>query len=172
MDLDPKVAKIGYKFEVDPKRSIIEIRADNTAGYDVMLEKIKDRIARACTRQVILEIHNLVQLIHSILGVFLQTTEQEVGRLDRRKKPKGPIVDLATVKQAHELRILKRKLSCAEDHRPWCWVAPDGSHRVLTVFQVTLWAQLIVCNSPQILFHSNLVFFPRLMGQPPTTIPL
>jgi len=62
----------------------MEIRPGNTTSYNVMLSKVKDRIARARTRQVILEIHNLVRLFHFIFWCFLtnrstggQTTSQD-----------------------------------------------------------------------------------------------
>lgn len=53
-----------------------------------------------------------------------------------------------TIKQTWQLQLLKRKLQCAEGHHPWCWVASDGSHQAITIFQITLWAQMIVCISP------------------------
>ena len=63
MDTDPKDALLGYKFEVDPKRSIVRLASDNSATFNAMLEKTKDRIACARTRAVILEIHDLVLFI-------------------------------------------------------------------------------------------------------------
>lgn len=63
MDLDPKEATLGYKFEPDSKKTIIRLPQDDPDTFNLMLEKIKSRIARARTRAVVLEIHNLVRLI-------------------------------------------------------------------------------------------------------------
>lgn len=63
MDLDPKDAALGYKFDVDPKKSIIRLPMNNTSSFDTMLEKAKSRIARARTRAVIIEIHDLVRFV-------------------------------------------------------------------------------------------------------------
>ena len=60
MDLDPKEAILGYKFEVDPKKSIIRLPSDNLTVFNTMLEKTKARIQRARTRAVILQVHDLV----------------------------------------------------------------------------------------------------------------
>lgn len=60
MDLDPREAILGYKFESDSKRSIIRLPPNDPDIFDAMLEKIKSRISRARTRAVVLEIHNLV----------------------------------------------------------------------------------------------------------------
>ena len=63
MDLDPKEAILGYKFELDPKSSILQLPQNDPHIFDGMLEKIKSRIARARTCTVVLEIHNLVCFI-------------------------------------------------------------------------------------------------------------
>ena len=171
MDVDPRTARIGYKFEVDPKRSIREIPPGNTTGYNAMLDKVKDRIARARTRQVILEIHNLVRLFCCLSIIILTNCEKEAKRLGRKKKQNVPAPDSMTVRQTRELGILKRKLSCVDsNHRPWCWVASDGSHRSLTIFQVTLWAQLIVCGSSRALLCADTNSFSRPKGQPRTIV--
>jgi hypothetical protein len=62
MDLDPKEAALGYKFEGDAKKSIIRLPSNDSMTFDTMLDKVKSRIARARTRAVILEIHDLVGL--------------------------------------------------------------------------------------------------------------
>jgi hypothetical protein len=70
MDLDPKDAALGYKFEVDPKKTIIRLPMNDVTPFNTMLEKAKSRIARARTRAVILEIHNLVCSASSILSAI------------------------------------------------------------------------------------------------------
>ena len=66
MDLDPKDAVLGYKFEVDPKKSIIRLPSNDLVVFNTMLEKVKSRIARARTRAVVLEIHDLVCFIYFV----------------------------------------------------------------------------------------------------------
>ena len=63
MDLDPKSTRLGYKFDVEAKKSIIHLPPNDSAAFNSMLEKVKSRIARSRTRAVILEIHNLVRPI-------------------------------------------------------------------------------------------------------------
>lgn len=60
MDLNRKDAVLGYKFDVDPKKSIIQLPSNDLVTFNTMLEKVKSRMARARTRTVILEIHDLV----------------------------------------------------------------------------------------------------------------
>ena len=65
MDLDPKDAMLGYKFDIEAKKSIIHLRPDDPVAFSSMLEKVKSRIVRSRHRAVILEIHNLVYPISS-----------------------------------------------------------------------------------------------------------
>lgn len=60
MDIDPKEAVLGYKFDVDPKKSIIQLPPNDNGAFNAMLEKVKSRLACARTHAVILEIHDLV----------------------------------------------------------------------------------------------------------------
>ena len=60
MDLDPREVTLGYKFESDPKKNMIQLPQDDPDIFDAMLEKIKDCISHARTRAVVLEIYNLV----------------------------------------------------------------------------------------------------------------
>lgn len=62
MDLDPKQAVLGYKFDVEPKNTIIRLPSNDSVTFNTMLDKIKARIARARSRAVVLEIHDLVSL--------------------------------------------------------------------------------------------------------------
>ena len=66
MDLNPNEAALGYKFEGDPKTSIIWLPPDDPAIFDTMLEKVKSRTKCAWTCAVILEIYNLVRYIYSL----------------------------------------------------------------------------------------------------------
>jgi hypothetical protein len=69
MDLDPKDAVLGYKFDTDPKKSIIRLPSDGPAAFSTMVEKVRSCIACARSRVVILEIHNLVRFIHLMQSI-------------------------------------------------------------------------------------------------------
>ena len=148
MDLDPKDAMLGYKFEADPKKSIIQLPSDNLTTFNMMIEKTKSRITRARTRAVVLEIHDLVRFIRFVrtncLPINLQAAKKSLAT--PRKHVTEAVAPSLTVKQTRELKLLKEKLQCAKGHRPWCWVATDGTHRVITIPQVSLWVQMIVRN--------------------------
>ena len=60
MDLNQKDVVLGYKFDVDPKKSIIQLPSNNLVTFNTMLEKVKSCMAHTHTRTVILEIHDLV----------------------------------------------------------------------------------------------------------------
>ena len=70
MDLDLKDAVLGYKFEVDAKKSIIQLPSNNPIAFNTMLEKVKSRIARARTRAVVLEIHDLVCFVCFVYAMY------------------------------------------------------------------------------------------------------
>lgn len=150
MDIDLKDGMLGYKFESDAKKSIVRLPSNDLAAFNSMLEKAKSRIRRARTRVVILEIYDLVCLVCFACASYFLRYLQAVKRpsrssVSKKKTTEAPRPSL-TIKQTRMLQILKRKLQCAEEHRPWCWVALDGTHRVITIFQVTLWAQMVVCS--------------------------
>lgn len=59
MELDPLTAQVGYKFDNDPKRGepkVLTCEEDLRQAMDHGLEKIR----RARTRRVVMEIYNLV----------------------------------------------------------------------------------------------------------------
>jgi hypothetical protein len=70
MDLDPKDTMLGYKFEVDAKRSIVQLPLNNPVAFNTMLEKVKSRIARARTHAVVLEIHDLACFICFVYATY------------------------------------------------------------------------------------------------------
>lgn len=167
MDLNPKDAVLGYKFEVNPKKSIVQLPSNKPTSFNTILEKVKSHMGHACTRAVILEIHNLVIFMLFVtrqLLIFQQAAKWSMVALKKKQ-----IVEVTksslTVKQTHKLARLKLRLRCAEGHRLWCWVASDGTHRTITVFQITLWAQMIV-HDLLILTWPLLTYPPRPMGLP------
>lgn len=169
MDLDPKDAVLGYKFDVDPKKSIIQIPSSDLVAFNTMLDKVKSRIARACTCAVVLEIHDLAHYYlfcrEYDLTIYLQAAKQSLVASKKNKRAIEAARPSLTTKQTCELQLLKRKLRCAEEHHPWCWVAPDGTHKAITIFQVTLWAQMIV-NNVQVFTPATIDQLYRSMGQP------
>lgn len=60
MDLSPGDALLGYKLDSDAKRQMIRLPADDPTAFDTMLEKVRSKMARARSRAVVLEIHDLV----------------------------------------------------------------------------------------------------------------
>ena len=47
MDLDPKDGILGYKFEGDAKKSIVQLPSNDPVAFDSMLEKVKSVRATA-----------------------------------------------------------------------------------------------------------------------------
>ena len=166
MDLDPKEAMLGYKFTVETKTSIVRLPSNGSAIFNVMLEKIKSRIARARTRPVVLEIHNLVCLFtfYVLICSLIYSQEAKKSPVALKKKQIAGMVAQSslTINQTRELKLLKEKLHCVKGHRPWCWVAPDGTHTSITIFQISLWAQMIVCY---FLIHLNYTSLTSFLGQ-------
>ena len=60
MDINPREVTLGYKFEADAKKSIIQLPSNDPTTFDTMLEKVRSCIARAHTHAVILEIDDLM----------------------------------------------------------------------------------------------------------------
>ncbi|KAF9781634.1 hypothetical protein BJ322DRAFT_1023023 [Thelephora terrestris] len=134
MDTNMDDAMLGYKFDSDPKKSIIRLPSNNSTAFDTMLEKVKSRITRARTHAVVLEIHNLVS--STMLPPHMSAA--------RQKKTVEATKLSAATEQTIEFWLLLEKLrKCQENHCPWCWVVPGGIHKTMTVFQVTLWAKMI-----------------------------
>ncbi|KAF9789323.1 hypothetical protein BJ322DRAFT_1018008 [Thelephora terrestris] len=126
-----------------PKKSIIRLPSNNSTAFDTMLKKVKSRITRACTHAVVLEIHNLVS--STTLPPHMAAKRQSAAR---QKKTVKATKSSATTEQTTKFRLLSEKLrKCQENHRPWCWVAPGGIHKTMTVFQVTLWAKMIASGT-------------------------
>ena len=73
MDLNPSDATLGYKFDTDPKRSIIQLSSNDSVTFDTMLEKAKSKIAHARSCPVVLKIHNLVCIVCFIITVIFLT---------------------------------------------------------------------------------------------------
>lgn len=81
MDLIPEEAILGYKFDVDSKRNIILLPQNGPDVFNSMLDKTKSRIARARTRAVVLEIHDLVRSIWFSGWTTYQFTHRQPNRL-------------------------------------------------------------------------------------------
>jgi hypothetical protein len=89
MDLDPKDVALGYKFDVDPKNSIVRLPSNDLAAFNKMLEKIKSRIVRTHTRAMILEIHELVCLTHSIEIIGCSFVDRRANDPQWQRKKSG-----------------------------------------------------------------------------------
>ena len=81
--------------------------------------------------------------------------------MTRRKKQVAEATTLPslTIDQTRELKLLRAKLQCSKGHRPWCWVASDGTHQAVSIPQITLWVQMIVRDALRVLVVLQLIHF-------------
>jgi hypothetical protein len=78
MDLDPSEAQLGYKFNTDRARDDPN-QLSNELQLREAMEQGERLLIRARTHEVILEIHNLVSVLHSVLRYIL-TYQLHSGR--------------------------------------------------------------------------------------------
>ena len=107
MDLDPRDATLGYKFDTDPKRSMIQLPPNDPVAFDTMLEKTKSKMARARTRSVVLEIHNLVRVL-PYWDCYVSDTRSR--QLNEHQCPLGVLPGLPAL--LRQLSTLRRQRSC------------------------------------------------------------
>ena len=83
---------------------------------------------------------------YNLIAYWLIGSQAAKQALTQKKKQSIEVIipSALTIEQIHKLKLLKAKLQCSKGHYPWCWVASDGTHRVITIAQVSLWAQMIV----------------------------
>ena len=108
----------------------------------------------------------------NFLLICSQAAKQTLPTRRRQQAAEETAPTSLTIKQTRELKFLKGKLKCSKGHLPWCWVASDGTHRVITIPQVSLWAQMIVRNVPTYPGHTTTNLLPRPTELPRLNIPL
>ncbi|KAI6127915.1 hypothetical protein EDD16DRAFT_1472874, partial [Pisolithus croceorrhizus] len=114
MDLDPKVAEIGYKYHTDQACDPPHQLSDSEQLSEAF-EHGCQLMKQACGRQVILEIHNLV----------------------------GDTQPSTVMSFASEFCKLKERLSCAQHAGKYCYVTPTSDHDALDIYKLTSWVKSI-----------------------------
>ncbi|KAI5998598.1 hypothetical protein EDD15DRAFT_2161652, partial [Pisolithus albus] len=130
MDLDPKVAELGYKYHTDRARDPPHQLSDSEQLSEAF-ERGRQLMKRARGRQVILEIHNLGSNLSS------PSVSQP------RQCASGDTQPSTVMSFASEFRKLKERLSCAQHAGKYCYVTPTGDHDALDIYKLTSWAKSI-----------------------------
>ncbi|KAH9066997.1 hypothetical protein EDB83DRAFT_2181108, partial [Lactarius deliciosus] len=134
MDISPTDALLGYKFSGDPVQAA-PYHLTNEEELREAMKKAIEKMRRARTREVFVEIHNLQLQRRRAAG----NGKRAATALENNPEPD------TTVTFSHELRELKRHLECQRHHGQYCYVSPvDGRHRPCDVYQLTLWAKQIL----------------------------
>ncbi|KIK12106.1 hypothetical protein PISMIDRAFT_45780, partial [Pisolithus microcarpus 441] len=137
MDLDPKVAELGYKYHTDRVHDPPHQLSDSEQLSEAF-EHGHQLMKWACGRQVILEIHNLLPVtVEAHAGeMMLLTCPTCTGALGGTQ--------LSTVMSfASEFHKLKERLSCAQHAGKYCYVTPTGDHDALDIYKLTSWVKSI-----------------------------
>ncbi|KAI6006008.1 hypothetical protein EDD15DRAFT_2359124 [Pisolithus albus] len=147
MDLDPKVAELGYKYHTDRARDPPHQLSDSEQLSEAF-ERGRQLMKRARGRQVILEIHNLCKPTQAMstsrksLRSAAAATELPVT-VDAHAGASGDTQPSTVMSFASEFRKLKERLSCAQHAGKYCYVTPTGDHDALDIYKLTSWAKSI-----------------------------
>ncbi|KAI6014612.1 hypothetical protein BKA83DRAFT_4499317 [Pisolithus microcarpus] len=148
MDLDPKVAELGYKYHTDRVHDPPHQLSDSEQLSEAF-EHGHQLMKWACGRQVILEIHNLCKPTQAMstnrksLWSAAAATELPVT-VEAHAGALGG-TQLSTVMSfASEFHKLKERLSCAQHAGKYCYVTPTGDHDALDIYKLTSWVKSIV----------------------------
>ncbi|KAF7966489.1 hypothetical protein HWV62_38126 [Athelia sp. TMB] len=136
MDLDPLTASLGYKYASDRVRDPPH-QLSNEQELWVAMEKGVNKIRHARTREVILEIHNLLPAQSAASAAGRKHTAAQSSAV-------GASDPDTSVSFTTELCQLKQKLQCAKHIGKYCYVDLDSNHRPLDIYQLTLWAKKIL----------------------------
>ena len=166
MDLDPLDARLGYKYASDHVRDPPH-QLSNEEELCAAMEKGCNRLQLARTREVVLEIYNLVRQPFNLMASLTPMSQSPAcaAAQGMRKHPAtessasgadGTKPDTA-VSFKTELRELKQRLQCEKHSGKYCYVDPinPGEHIALDVYKLTLWAKKIVSS---LLSHSDVIF--------------
>ncbi|KIJ96350.1 hypothetical protein K443DRAFT_10688 [Laccaria amethystina LaAM-08-1] len=138
MDLDPLEALLGYKYPGDLARQPPYRLTTNEELREAMAKRI-EKIKRARTREVFMEIHNLRPAQRAAAASTL-------GRKGRNStsQPLNSEEPDTTLTFIKELRELKRRLECQLHKGRYCFVSPiNGQHQGCDIYQLTFWAKKI-----------------------------
>ncbi|KAI5999729.1 hypothetical protein EDC04DRAFT_2908976 [Pisolithus marmoratus] len=144
MDLDPKVAELGYKYHTDwahdpPHQLSDSEQLSEAFEYGCQLMKW------ACGRQVVLEIHNLCKPTQatSTNKVSLRKATAAELPVEAHAGASGGTQPSTVMSFASEFHKLKERLSCAQHTGKYCYVTPTGDHDTLDIYKLTSWAKSI-----------------------------
>ncbi|KAI6123726.1 hypothetical protein EDD17DRAFT_1766101 [Pisolithus thermaeus] len=151
MDLDPKVAEIGYKYHTDQACDPPHQLSDSEQLSEAF-EHGCQLMKQACGRQVILEIHNLCKPTQAMstsrksLWSAAAATELPVI-VDTHPGASGDTQPSTVMSFASEFCKLKERLSCAQHAGKYCYVTPTSDHDALDIYKLTSWVKSIHMSS-------------------------
>ena len=156
MDLNPDEALIGYKFHTDRAKDAPR-QLSNEAEYLAMMQEMIRRILAARTRNPVLFLHNLVRPYvlgqkHHYSHTALAQRPATHTPVSKRKRDDEPADSKecrprpsTTLDFTCEYRELQSRLRCRLHGSRPCRVDPiTADHHELNIYQLTLWARMIV----------------------------
>ena len=166
MDLDLNEASIGYKFHMDRARDPPR-ELSNELEHLAMMQEMRCKILSARTKNPVLFLHNLVGTHQSsrhnplFLTAFLQHPATH-SPSSKRKRDNDPNEDQGsrpcpstTLDFTREYRELHSRLRCKLHGGRPCRIDPVTiEHNEVNIYQLTLWARMIVCFTYQICDHN------------------
>ncbi|KAJ3979368.1 hypothetical protein F5890DRAFT_1393553, partial [Lentinula detonsa] len=165
MDLDPVSARIGYKIVPGQRARDIPYQISNKEEYRVAVTNIVDRINWARTREVFMEILNLVcKLIlfcKNLLTIFKDPPRCTVEARGMKRTNQVNDETLNTnLNFNKQLRELREHPQCQKHHGHHCYIDPiTADHRELDIATQTHWAKLIFLNQASLeRLPNNLIF--------------
>ncbi|KAJ3978691.1 hypothetical protein F5890DRAFT_1479140 [Lentinula detonsa] len=136
MDLDPVSACIGYKIVPGQRARDKPYQISNEGEYRAAVTNVVDRIDRARTREVFMEILNLDPPRRAVEARGMKRTNQVNDETLN--------TNLNFNKQLQELR---EHLQCQKHRGRHCYIDPiTADHRELDIATQTRWAKLIVAS--------------------------
>ena len=156
MDLDPSGASIGYKFHTDRAKDVPH-QLNNESEYLAMMQEMVRKVLAARTRNPVLFLHNLVRsrlLAWNIISFLFHFSQHPATHtpVSKWKRDDDPTDDKesrpcpsTTLDFTREYRELHSRLRCRLHGGRPCRVDPvTTEHDELNIYQLTLWAQMIV----------------------------
>ena len=157
MDLNATKASIGYKFHTDCAKDP-PCQLSNELEYLVMMEEMVHKTLAAQTQNPVLPLHNLVCPSFFLWRVMCSdsTSMQHPAThtpVSKHKWDDEPTNNIefhphppTTLDFTHEFRELQSRLHCRLHGGCPCHIDPvTAEHNELNIYQLTLWAWMIVC---------------------------
>ncbi|KAJ3738507.1 hypothetical protein DFH05DRAFT_1464590 [Lentinula detonsa] len=162
MDLDPVSACIGYKIVPGQRARDKPYQISNEGEYRAAVTNVVDRIDRARTREVFMEILNLDPPRRAVEARGMKRTNQVNDETLN--------TNLNFNKQLQELR---EHLQCQKHRGRHCYIDPiTADHRELDIATQTRWAKLIFLNQASLERPpNNLIFDHKHTKRAPSVIP-